>query len=288
MKIGQKISVITITYNSSGVIEKYIKSLIRSKLKIAELIIIENNSRDKDITKNICLRYKSKINLRYQSGLNNGFGKSCNIGARIANGNTLLFLNPDTEVQSNSLGVLAQHMQLCDADLIGGKSQNYAGETHLTVVRKPNLNIGLFEFSNLGKIFRTEAGHRDFYYLDKNSVINAKKDITVDALGGAYLMIKKSAFTTIGGFDEKFFMYLEDVDLSVRANELGMKVYYCPHSVISHIGGASSDNKYKIRHQAWFDSRKYYFRKHFNMVVNMLIQPLYIIEEYLLKLIKKI
>jgi GT2 family glycosyltransferase len=155
-------------------------------------------------------------------------------------------------------------------------------------VRKPNLNIGLFEFSNFGKLFKTERGHTDFYYLDNPKILKGSSDINVDALGGAYLMIRRDSFDKLNGFDEAFFMYLEDVDLSVRANNLGMKVIYCPHSIIKHVGGASSDNKYKIRHQAWFDSRKYYFKKHFGFLTNLIIQPIYTIEEFLLKWIKNI
>ena len=100
--------------------------------------------------------------------------------------------------------------------------------------------------------------------------------------------ITRKAFIELDGFDENIFMYLEDVDLGKRASDLGMKVIFCPHSTIWHIGGASSYNKYKIRHQAWFDSRKYYFKKHFGLLINLIIQPLYTIEEFMLKKLKHI
>lgn len=284
----KKISIITITYNSSKVIEKFIKSIINSNIHVYELIIIENSSADKLQTKNICEKFRDKVNIKFRMSKNNGFGKSCNLGAKISTGDLLLFLNPDTELFQNSLEILRIHMDTAKANLIGGKSLNYHNKVHLTVVRKPNLNIGLFEFSNLGKLFHTQVGHNDFYYRNDKNIVHAKNDVIVDALGGAYLMVDRKSFIKLGGFDEKFFMYLEDVDFSIRAKKLNMRVVYCPHSIINHVGGASSDNKYKIRHQAWFDSRKYYYKKHFNFFINVIIQPLYTIEEYLLKRIKNL
>lgn len=166
--------------------------------------------------------------------------------------------------------------------IIGGKAIDYSGRIHNTVVRIPDLFTGLFEFSNLGKIFGVHRSHDKFYYKDTD-VINLTSDSTVGAVSGAYLLVKKRVFNNLEGFDENIFMYLEDVDLCKRANDLGYKVMFCPHSKISHVSGASSTNKYRINHQAWFESRKYYYKKHFNFLVNFVIQPLYILEEYMLK-----
>lgn len=285
------VSIVIVTYNSADHILNLLNSL-KSVSLIEKIIVIENNSPQASKTERIIKKYISENqqkSIQFISNTkNDGFGKSCNLGAKLCDSKFILFINPDTLVEPNSIKVLYDHAVNSYADLIGGKSFTFFGKRHLTVIREPNLNIGLFEFSNLGKIFRTERGHSDFYYLNKHSIINSKNDTEVDALGGAYLMVNKSSFVALNGFDEKFFMYLEDVDLSVRAKQLGMKVVYCPHSKIKHIGGASSDNKYKIRHQAWFDSRKYYFRKHFGLWINLLIQPLYSVEELLLKFIKKI
>lgn len=286
-----QITIVTVTYNSSNTILNFLKSLEKSKKieLIREVIIIENNSPEKLQTiKNIeGFRITSKLKINtILSKKNNGFAKSCNYGAKIARSNYILFINPDTEVYTNSIPTLVEHTLKNNADISGGKSINYKGVRHLTVVRKPNLIIGLFEFSNLGKIFNTQIGHNHFYYLDSSSVLKDKQDVVVDAIGGAYLLVRKKSFNDLSGFDEKFFMYLEDVDLSVRAKEMNFKIMYCPHSIIKHIGGASSTNQYRIRHSAWFSSRKYYYRKHHNFFINLIIQPLYIIEEMLLKKFK--
>jgi hypothetical protein len=258
-----------------------------NKNYIEEVIIIENDSPDKEKTQKICQQYSKKLNIKFINNNNAGFGKSCNLGANISSSELILFLNPDTELQKNSLKILTSHMVMTKADIIGGKAINYENYPHGSVVRAPNLFIGLFEFSNLGKIFNIQKAHRDFYYEDKK-ILNSDSDIEVDAVSGAYLLISRKAYKILHGFDENIFMYLEDVDLGKRANDAKMKVLFCPHSVIWHIGGASSKNKYKIRHQAWFDSRKYYFKKHFGLLTNLIIQPLYTIEEFLLKTYRSI
>lgn len=282
------ISIIIITYNSSELVEKLLRSIILNKRYINEVFVIENNSPDKKTTQSICTKYKKYLNLKFiMRKSNHGFGKSCNYGAKKTSSKNILFINPDTELQPDSLEILLKHMYLENADIIGGKILNKNKELQETAVRSPNLKVGLFEFTNIGKIFNIRSGHKYFYYEDTD-ILNAKHDVTVDAVSGAYILITKECFNKLRGFDENIFMYLEDVDLGKRANDATMKVVYCPHSKILHIGGASSKNKHKIKHQAWFDSRKYYFNKHSNMITNAILQPIFTIEERLLKAITRI
>ncbi len=289
--IDKKISIIVVTYNSSTNIEKLIKSIdTKSNSELVELLaIIENDSPEKMITTKIIKKYKTRYlkKIKYiQSASNSGFAKSCNFGASLSNTEYILFLNPDTELTKNSLTTLLCHAIKANSDLTGGKCLKYNGSAHNTVVRFPTLGTGLFEFSNLGKIFNIKFGNANFYYRDKD-FFGADHDVCVEALGGAYLLVKRSSFIRLRGFDEDYFMYLEDVDLSVRANRLGMKSVFCPHSTIFHIGGSSTKNKYHIRHQSWYDSRRLYFHKHFGVLTNLIIQPIYIFEEYVLKIRQK-
>lgn len=287
-----KITIIVTTYKSSQTIYDFLRSVYKAKNRgiVKEIIIIENNSPDKNSTKKIISSWKKFLNIKYiNSGSNIGFAKSSNLGAKSASTDYLLFLNPDTELNDESIASIFNHAVLENADIIGGISKSHEGIAHRTAVRKPTMLVALLEFSNLRKIFKTVKGERYFYYGDlEDNIYLSKKDIVVDAVSGSFLMIKKTVFEELRGFDENFFMYLEDVDLGVRANLLGKRVLFCPHSTIKHIGGASSKSKYRIHHQAWFNSRKYYFRKHFNNFENMIIQPIYIFEEYILKRIRNI
>lgn len=282
-----QISVVTVTYNSSDKIQKFLDSLIANKASIKEVFIIENSSPDRIQTQKMCAKYTHQLNLQYFNHSNEGFGKSCNYGASLSKSQYILFINPDTEVQKDSIETLVNHGIDNKADIIGGKAQTYDGRTHGSVVRIPNLFIGFFEFSNLGKILNVNRAHKQFYYEDKN-ILESKNDQSVDAVSGGYMLVKRTSLRKLGGFDENIFMYLEDVDLGKRAKEMNMKVVFCPHSIIWHVGGASSKNRYRIKHQAWFDSRKYYFRKHFGLLPNIFIQPLYGAEEFLLKKFREI
>lgn len=286
----KNITILITTYNSSKYITKLLQSINHSKNLVTKVIIMENNSPDEQITKNLISEFKQThdLNIMFISNKSNvGFAKSCNRIAKTSKSKYILFLNPDTELKRNSLRILLTHAIQLNADIAGGKAIDYSGRNHGSVVRCPNLFIGLFEFTNLGKLFRFSKAHEMFYCEDID-VLNSEKDTRVDVVSGAYLLAKRKAFEKLGGFDEEFFMYLEDVDLGKRANDAGMNVIFCPHSVIQHVGGASSKNKYKIRHQAWFDSRKYYFKKHFGFLTNLIIQPIFEIEEFLLKLIKSL
>lgn len=283
----KSISVITVTYNSSRYLRNLLSSIYKNRENVTDVYVVDNNSTDKDLTREICRQFNTKMKIRFIDNRNMGFGRSCNYAARKSKSKYLLFLNPDCELQSNSMHTLLAHLVTNNADIVGGKAINYDKVTHRSVVRKPNMLTGIFEFSNLGKIFNLNSAHNRFYYEDLD-ILEASTDQVVDAVGGAYMLIRSDAFSMLNGFDENMFMYLEDIDLCKRACDLGMKVVFCPHSKIWHIGGASSQNKYRIHHQAWFNSRKYYFHKHFGVWVNLIVQPLFIIEEYILKKIRKI
>lgn len=281
------ISIVTVTYNSSSKILPLLKS-INKQVNVGkiEVIIIDNNSPDQKILIKKISDYKSvykNINIRtkYQN-TNDGFGVSCNYGVRLSSYGSIIFLNPDTELLPNSLSILINHAKIHDADICGGKSlHSNSNKIHRTVFFRPTIKTMLFEFSNLGKIFKKSG---NFYY-GQGKIRN---DIPVEGIGGVYFYVKKSSFAKLSGFDKKIFMYLEDVDICVRAMKMNMKILYCPHSIIKHIGGASSDNKYHIVHNAWYNSREYYVRKHFPIAISFLICLLYKIERMLLEYRQKI
>lgn len=281
------ISIVTVTYNSSKKIIQFLNS-VKNQIESSdiELIIIDNNSPDQTQLKNKINSFKKnneklKIITVYRK-TNLGFGASCNYGVTRSNNDCLLFLNPDTKLGQNSLSILYNHAIKFNAEISGGKSlHSNSNEIHRTVFNRPTFATMLLEFSNLGKILKKSGN----FYIDQNSV---KKDIDVSGVGGAYLLIRKDIFKKLGGFNEKIFMYLEDVDICIRAKNLGLKIMYCPHSVIKHVGGASSNNKHKIVHNAWYDSREYYAKKHFSFFTSLGIIAIYKIERRLLSIREKI
>lgn len=277
------ISIVTVTYNSSKNLLAYLMALEQQYYSDKfELIIVDNNSSDKKIVKSILNEYKSiksnRIKRKFLSE-NLGFAAGCNYGASFAKYEYILFLNPDTILPTNSLKILEEHAKKHRANIAGGKCtfMTDRSKIHNTVYYTPSIRTLLFEFSNLGKL--TKFSGR-FYY-DQEAILN---DTLVDGLGGAYLLIKKISFKKLKGFDSNMFMYLEDVDLCTRAKLDGMKIVYCPHSLVNHIGGASSNNKYKIHHNAWYKSREYYAKKHFPTYISFPIIIMYKIERMVLEI----
>jgi len=281
--------IFTVTYNSSETILSFLKSLENNWKYINTVFILENNSPDKHKTEYLVKQYIAnnkklsyKIFFKLQSE-NFGFARSCNESLKLGHSPYILFLNPDAQLKSNSLEIMISHAINGEADIVGGLVEDYHGNTQYTAVYKPGFIVGIFEFTNLGKLLNISIGKRKFY---PQSQINfsIENDIEVDAVSGAYLLIKRKSFVKLMGFDERFFMYLEDVDLGVRAISQKMRVLFCPHSSILHIGGFSSKNKYKIHHKAWFESRKYFYKKHYGFFINLVLQPVFYIEEKLLYL----
>jgi len=281
------ISIVTVTYNSSEKIIPLLNTVdMQTGIDKLEIIIVDNNSSDVKKLKRTLSKYsfrnkKYSLVTKYRQK-NLGFGCSCNYGASIAKYQNIVFLNPDTKLVKTSLSTLLDHAKKTNANICGGKClQINTKNIHRTIFNEPTINTMLFEYSNLGKLF-SKSGN---FYLNQNYI---KKDTNVDGVGGAYFLIDKKSFIKLGGFDENIFMYLEDVDICIRAKRLGLTIVYCPHSTIYHIGGASSNNKYHIAHKAWFNSREYYVKKHFSPIVSIPIIIIYKIERILLNIRMKI
>lgn len=278
------ISIITVTYNSSKLIEKMLLSLLNQNypLNKLEVIIVDNNSPDVSALKFILAKFRAtnkkiKIIVKYRKG-NYGFANSCNYGAIYAKGVNLLFLNPDTQVLKNSITILADHARAHKADIVGGLAHSRKNKSiHRTAFNYPSLRVMLLEFSNIGKLLNLNGK----FYINQTSVEN---DIQVLGVGGGYFYVKNSVYKKLRGFDERFFMYLEDVDLCVRATQGGNKIIYCPHSKIYHVGGASSNNKHRILHSAWYESRELFLKKYYPLYVYIPIIFLYKIERILLQI----
>jgi hypothetical protein len=281
------ISIVTVTYNSSQKINLLLRSIAKQTgIMDIELIIVDNNSPDQKELKQYIQKFREmhpdiRIITAYKKN-NLGFGVSCNFGASLSNFENILFLNPDTILTKKCLSILINHARNSNADICGGMSIHIdSRDVHRTVFKKPTFQTMLFEFSNLGKI----TGLSGNFYYDEGSM---RKDSDVDGVGGAYLLVKRESFKQLNGFDKNIFMYLEDVDICIRAKKLGMRIVYCPHSIIKHVGGASSNNKYRIVQKAWYNSREYYAKKHFPLLQSGILVLLFKIERFLLEIRKKI
>ncbi|MCL6436732.1 MAG: glycosyltransferase family 2 protein [Leptolyngbyaceae cyanobacterium HOT.MB2.61] len=247
------VSIILVNYNGIDVIENCLQSLQQFLQAVPhEVIVVDNASQDgsPDLVKQ---NFPQVHLIRLVE--NRGFGAGNNIGAKIANGEFLFFLNTDTQLISDVLPTLVMLMkEYPDVGIIGSKLLNSDGSLQLSTA---------WAVSIAGE-FRTLQQLKDYENLQRRATIMQRFDQPqeVDVVVGAAFLIRRTLFETLGGFDENFFMYFEESDLCQRAQYLGWKILYTPAVSLIHIRGHSTD---KIAGRMAIEYRRsqlYYYQKH--------------------------
>jgi len=213
-KDSLKASVIIVTYNH----DRYICDCLESVLANSpfQIIVIDNSSSDSTVEK-IKTRYDGRVEVVIRP--NGGFGKGCNEGAKLAIGNILVFLNPDTRVEKGWLEGLTSPFSKQNVKTVAiPRIMQYSGLIVNT--------IGNIEhYCGLGFLNGNGENWEAF-----NSIKRSIK-----GLSGACFAMRKDEFLSIGGFDEnRFFCYLEDVDLSWRCMENGFSFFFSRESIVNH------------------------------------------------------
>lgn len=225
------ISAIIIAYKSERFLEQCIKSLLQSamyaKMQI-EIIVVVNDKDNKNyiFPKNIKL-----INASY----NLGYAKGLSEGAKIAKGEWLLILNPDTLTQEETLKYLTAHFNSQSIAVVAPLIQYSNKKIQLSLNGEPTLWSQFLEQSYLYKllpfIFRNTMANKDLYTHTQ----------IVKSAEATYLAVRHTIFKKTGGFDERFFMYFEDMDLCKRIINKGYKIIFEPRAKIIHLGHKSSN-----------------------------------------------
>lgn len=281
------LTIIIVTFNSEKNIDKCINSITNSEKKEINntIIIIDNHSKDKTVYKIKKIQKKNEKIYLIENKKNVGFARAVNQGiSRDNGGEYVLLLNPDTVLEKKSLISLIKCAEENQSGICGGTTIDTHGNISGSYFRFPNLMVGLFDFTNLRKFNKKDKWHKYFYYQDTKHTNSTA--YPVDVVTGGFMLINKSTIKKIGLLDESFFMYLEDVDYCIRAKKEGVKIFHTDKSKIMHIGGASSDNKDRVRHSSWLKSRKIYYAKHFGIFENIIIQPIFLLDDLLILTIK--
>jgi len=254
VNILKDVSIIFINYNSKEVSKRSIISIKKFYDEELEIIIFNNSKKEdlnelKDIYKNIKIIVSDK---------NLGFTKGCNIGVKNANGKYVLLLNPDVIFINNFLKEGVQFLENNrDVSAVGFKILNPDKSIQKESLRNTPTPLNtLLRFLGLDKFIKLLKPYYDENY---------EKVHEVEILSGACMLIKKEAFLDIGGFDESFFLYGDDIDLCIRLRKNGYKLYYLPINSVVHFKGGSL-NKFSIKriylsHRAMFLYVKKYYSK---------------------------
>ncbi len=219
---------IIVTFNSSHFIEVCLQSILKQiKGMDYELIIIDNASKDKTCSL-IEERFPEALLVRNHS--NEGFAKANNLALQRAIGDFILLINPDTEWKKGELQeaiqFLIDHPEIealgCRLILEDGSWQKSHGNF-------PTLIREIKEALYLPRIFPQSQWMRGVYVYQDN-----RDPVPVDWISGTFFLFKKEILTEVGTFDEHYFMYYEDIDLSKRIREKGKEIYYFPKIEIAH------------------------------------------------------
>lgn len=253
------ISVIIVNYNVRHFLEQCLFSVQAALGGMeAEVIVVDNDSRDKSID------YLKPLfpGVRFiQNGQNLGFAKACNQGLAPSKGKYVIFLNPDTIVPENCfrdcINFLGENPQ---AGALGCKMLDGSGKFLAESKRAfPSPLTSLYKLFGFARLFpRSKIFAR--YHLGH---LSPDQNNEVDVLAGAFFLCRREVLDTVGSFDENFFMYGEDIDLSYRIQKAGWKNYYFAGVSIIHFKGESTRKGSMNYVRMFYQAMSIFVRKHY-------------------------
>lgn len=265
------LSILIVNYNTYQLTADCIRSVQSSETKYSyEIILIDNNSTDGSVEK---LREEFPEVVLIANQENTGFAKANNQGMEIAKGRYVLLLNSDTIVQQDTVQVMLDFMEEhprvgasgCKVILPNGSLDKACKRGFPTPSASFYYAFGFSKlFPDNPRFNQYQLGHLD-----------PDQETPVDCLVGAFMLVRQEAIAKIGGLDETFFMYGEDIDWCYRIKEAGWDIHYYPQTTIIHYKGGSARRKplkiiYEFHRAMVIFHRKHYKKRNF-WLVNVLI-----------------
>lgn len=275
-----------VLFNNSSFIQGIFSTLIQESKNIDEIIFFDNNSNDDSLIKlEILINKQKKTRLIQKIRIiknreNIGFSKAINICIKKSHNSNILLLNPDAMLYPGSLDNLLKFYSINNAAIVGGKFINYNNDTNAnqkSAVRSVSFIDCLLVLTNLGKLPFFRSLNNEFW--ERETIIKEVVGVT-----GGYMLFAKKIYFEIGGFDESYWMYLEDLDFCIRAKKKGYKVYFVPTAKLKHYGGGSSIeiSKYRYNKNKWFKSRDIFFKKNYTVPEYLIFKFISIFEQIIL------
>jgi GT2 family glycosyltransferase len=265
-------SIVIVNWNTGTLLQKCVQSILENQCDLnLEIIVIDNASSDDSMSGTS--EFPEIVTVF--NNANVGFAKANNQGFRIAGGRFILMLNPDTVVRPNALGRMLRFM---DANpkvgALGPRLLNPDGSLQPSCSYFPSLTNLLIESLALNRAFSTCK------FFARPLMTAWTHDVTqpVDQPSGACLLLRRSALQEVGVLDDRFFVYLEEVDLCYRLKRAGWSIYFLAEAEIIHYGGQSSLRNLDVRIVQRYRSLLRYYAKHFSAKQVVLARVLVMIQ----------
>ncbi|NWJ44504.1 MAG: glycosyltransferase [Chloroflexi bacterium] len=261
------LSVVIVSYNVATLLEDCLNSLYTDVPEgiSLEVVVVDNASHDGSVE---LVKQKFPQVFVIPNSENYGFPVACNQGWQRTNGNYVFFLNPDARLEPGAISTLLTFMEQHPRAGICGPLLRYGdGSLQSNRRRFPSFKLALIESTVLQryKPFKNLSLLKRYYFEDVP--LNFARPQEVDWLVGAAFIVRRAILEQLGGFDERFFMYSEEMDLCRRVKSAGWEVWFEPRAAVTHLEGRSSAQDVPRRHINFNTSKASYFRKHHGMVI---------------------
>jgi N-acetylglucosaminyl-diphospho-decaprenol L-rhamnosyltransferase len=267
-RLSPDLDIVIVNWNAGAQLRDCLASVAgasRDGFALGRVVVVDNGSRDGSLAG--VDTHGLPVAVIANPG-NRGFGAASNQGAAGGTSDYILFLNPDVRVERDSIAAAIRFLEepanarvgLCGIQLVDAE-----GRVHRSCTRHPKPSDFVAKMTGLSEIsprlFPTHV----------MSEWDHTGDRVVDHVMGAFLMVRREAFTALAGFDERFFVYLEDLDLSLRANRVGWTTMFLARARAFHRSGGVSEQAKAARLYYSLHSRMLYGHKHFAAPVAWLL-----------------
>ncbi len=253
-----QVSVIIVNYNVRDFLHHALVSLQKAMKGTKGEIIVVDNASDDGSVEMVRRRFPSVTLIPHKTNL--GFAKANNVALKRARGKYLLLINPDTLVQEDTLRVMITFFEENpDVGLAGCKILNPDGTFQLACRRSfPTPWVAFTKMSGLSALFPNSRpfGQYNLTYLSPDETYE------IDAVSGSFMMVRREVYDHVGGLDEDFFMYGEDLDWCYRIQQAGWKNYYVHSTKIIHYKGESTKRSNLDEIRTFYRAMRLFVKKH--------------------------
>lgn len=252
------LSIIVVSWNTKQLLDECLASIYRETKDIDfEIFVVDNASSD-DSAQMVREKYPQVKLIPNKE--NRGFAAANNQAIKQALGKYILILNPDTIILNNALEKAVKILETRpEVGILGAKTHNKDMSRQKTVRKDPALSTQLIFPRKMKRMFPNWKALKNYYQDDFD--YNAEN--FVEQIQGSFMLVKKEVFQKIGLLDEKFFLWLEEVDFCKRARAAEFKILYSPEVEIVHYGEESFAQVPTLKKQRIYSrSLLYYFWKH--------------------------